>query len=183
MKNFICKKIPRSRIATFDIFSVGLNKHHIIALLEFDVTESRIKLHEIRRTGLNISFNAWIIKVIGTVLQKHPEASAYLYGKNKLMIFNDINISILVEKNINGKRVPIPVVIESTNMKTALEIGEIIENAKAMELSEDEIVINKKPDFSERVYYYMPGFLRRAVWRFMLRNPKIAYKKLLLQLA
>ncbi len=91
-------RIPQSRIATFDIFAIGLLKHHVSALLEFDVTESRKRLHELRKKGINVSLNTWIIKVISNALQNHPEASAYLYNKKKLIIFNDINISILVEK-------------------------------------------------------------------------------------
>lgn len=176
--DYIFKSIPRSRIATFDIFSVGLLKHHVSALLEFDVTESRIRLRELRKSGIHISFNAWIIKVISSILQNHPEASAYLYNKKKLILFNDINISILIEKKIGDKKVPIPVVIEKTNQKTALEIADEIENAKNQELSTSDIVINKRSDLSERLYYRMPGFLRRAVWKFMLRNPKIAYRKM-----
>ena len=176
--NFSFNRIPQSRIATFDIFSVGLLKHHVSALLEFDVTESRKKLHDLRKNGVNVSFNAWIIKVISSILQKHPEASAYLYNKKKLILFNDINISILVEKKIGDKKVPIPIVIEKTNQKTALEIALEIETAKNQELSNNEIVINKQSNLSERIYYHMPGFLRRAVWKFMLRNPKIAYKKM-----
>ena len=176
--NFGFNRIPQSRIATFDIFSVGLLKHHVSALLEFDVTESRKKLHDLRKSGVNVSFNAWIIKVISSILQKHPEASAYLYNKKKLILFNDINISILVEKKIGDKKVPIPIVIEKTNQKTALEIALEIEAAKNQELSNNEIVINKQSNLSERIYYHMPGFLRRAVWKFMLRNPKIAYKKM-----
>jgi len=176
--NFTFNSIPQSRIATFDIFSEGLLKHHVSALLEFDVTESRKKLQDLRKSGVNVSFNAWIIKVISSILQKHPEASAYLYSKKKLILFNDINISILVEKKIGGKKVPIPVVIEKTNQKTALEIALEIETAKNQELSANEIVINKQANLSERIYYHLPGFLRRAVWKFMLRNPKIAYKKM-----
>ena len=175
---FIYKRIPQSRIATFDIFSVGLLKHHVSALLEFDVTDSRKKLLDLRKKGINVSFNAWIIKVISNVLQMHPEAAAYLYNKKKLIIFEDINISILVEKKINNKKVPIPVVIENTNQKSALEITREIENAKNRELLKGDIVINKQTTLSKRIYYYMPGFLRRAVWKIMLRNPKIAYKKM-----
>lgn len=52
------KKIPQSRIATFDTVSVGLLKHHISAMLEFDVTDSRKRLKELRRSGINVSFNA-----------------------------------------------------------------------------------------------------------------------------
>ena len=172
--NFVFNRIPQSRIATFDIFSVGLLKHHVSALLEFDVTESRNKLHDLRKSGVNVSFNAWLIKVISSVLQKHPEASSYLYNKKKLILFNDINISILVEKKIGDKKVPIPIVIEKTNQKTALEIAMEIETAKNQELSNNEIVINKQSNLSERLYYHMPGFIRRTVWKFMLRNPKIA---------
>lgn len=179
MKNdFIFKSIPQSRIATFDIFSVGLLKHHVSAMLEFDVTGSRIRLRELRKKGIQISFNAWIIKVISRILQAHPEASAYLYNKKKLILFNDINISTLVEKKIGDEKVPIPVVIEKTNRKTALEIANEIENAKNQELSNHDTVINKRLNFSERLYYYMPGFLRREVWKYMLRNPELAYRKM-----
>ena len=177
-KNYIFKSIPASRIATFDIFSVGLLKHHVSALLEFDVTESRRRLQELRRKGHKISFNAWIIKAISMTLQNHPEASAYVYNKKKLIIFNDINISILVEKKINRQRVPIPVVIEKTNHKTVGKITEEIENARQFELSENDKVIHKTTSISERMYYHLPGFLRRAVWKIMLGNPAFAYRKM-----
>ena len=52
---YIYKEIPQSRIATFDVFSLGLLKHHVSALLEFDVTESRKKLHDLRKKNINIS--------------------------------------------------------------------------------------------------------------------------------
>ena len=172
------RTIPKSRIATFDIFSIGILKHHVSALLEFDVTESRKKLHDLRKNGINISFNAWITKVIASSLSKHPEASAYIHSKKKLIIFSDINISILIEKIIGDNRVPIPIIIEKADKKTALEIAVEIEEAKRQELSENEIVINKKTGFSEFLYYHMPGFLRRSVWRFLLRHPKTAYKKM-----
>ena len=172
------QNIPPSRIATFDIFSVGIWKHHVYALLEFDVTNSKRRLQELRRKGKNISFNGWLIKAISNTLQEHKEASAYLFSKKKLIIFNDINISILVEKNINGQKVPIPLVIEKTNEKTAEEITKEIENAKKIMLSEKDIVLNKKPALYEKFYYHLPGILRRAIWKIMLNNPKFAYRKM-----
>ncbi len=179
MKNsFSYKKIPRSRIATFDMFSAGLLKHHVSAMLEFDVTNSRKKLHDLRKIGINVSFNAWIIKVISSVLEKYPEASAFLYSKKKLIIFDDINISILVEKKIGENRVPIPLVIEKTNEKSALDITQEIENAKKQDLSGSDIVLRKKQTFSEKLYYQLPGFLRRTVWKIILDNPRFAYSKM-----
>lgn len=175
---YIKKTFPLSRIATFDTFSVGLKKHHVAALLEFDVTESRKKLHELRRQGVSISFTAWLIKVIGSVLQQHPEAAAYRRGKRKLMIFNDINISILVEKVIDGEKVPIPLVIEKANEKGAQEIDAEIESAKNQDLTNGDIVINRRREMSEVLYYRLPGFVRRFIWKVMLASPGFAYRKM-----
>jgi len=177
-RNFIHKPIPQSRIATFDIFSVGLQKHHVTGLLEFDVTDIKKKLQDLRRSGSGVTFNAWLIKVIGSVLQKHPEAASFLYNKRKLIVFDDINISILVEKKIGEDRVPIPLVIERVNEKSALEITQEIENAKKQELSVNDIVLRKNSNISEKLYYKLPGFLRRTIWRMMLANPRFVYKKM-----
>lgn len=170
------QNIPRSRIATFDIFAVGLRKHHIAAMLEFDVTESRVRLRNLRKNGITISFNAWLIKVIGDVLHKHSEASAYLFSKKKLIIFNDINISLIVEKKIGDAKVPIPLVIEKTNEKSPVEITKEIEKAKNQELTSDDIVLEKKSTTYERFYYHLPGFLRRLFWKILLMSPKAAFR-------
>jgi pyruvate/2-oxoglutarate dehydrogenase complex dihydrolipoamide acyltransferase (E2) component len=170
------QSIPRSRIATFDIFEVGLSKHHIVAMLEFYVTESRARLRNLRKNGITVSFNGWLIKVIGNVLHKHSEASAYLYNKKKLIIFNDINVSLIVEKKIGDTNVPIPLVIEKINEKSALEITEEIEKAKNQELTSDDIVLKKQSTSYERFYYYLPGFVRRLFCRVLLIKPKTAFQ-------
>jgi pyruvate/2-oxoglutarate dehydrogenase complex dihydrolipoamide acyltransferase (E2) component len=176
--NYIIKRVPRSRIATFDIFTVGLSRHHIAAILEFDVTVARNKLREMRRNGINISFNAWIVKSISRVLEKNPEACAYLYGKRKLVVFNDINISLVVEKEIEGNKVPMPMVIDRTGEKSAADISREIEQAKKRELSSNDVVISRKTGLAEKVYYLLPGFARRIVWRVMLRYPTIAFREM-----
>lgn len=175
---FYFQSIPQSRIATIDTFSIGLQKHHVTALLEFDVTDSRKKIYDLRKEGVNISFNAWLIKVIGNTLMNNPEASGYIYNKKKLIIFNDINISIIVEKIVNGNKVPIPLVIEKVHEKSAPEITSEINSAKNQQLSNKDTVINSSPSFSERIYFYLPGWLRRTAWRVMLRYPEFVYKKM-----
>lgn len=176
--SFTYQSIPESRIATFDTFSVGLKKHHVAALLEFDVTDIRRKLQELRKNGTNVSFNGWLLRVIGITLKNNPEASAFLYSKRRLVIFDDINISVMVEKKANGRKVPVPLVIEKANEKSALQITAEIEKAKNQELSGNDIVLNRKTSFAESLYYHLPGFLRRLVWRIMLGNPEFAFSKM-----
>lgn len=172
------QRIPRSRIATFDVYSVGMQKHHISAMLEFDVTDSRQKLRDYRRKASKASFNAWLIKVISMAVQQHPEAASYRISKKRLITFANINVSILVEKEINGKKVPIPLVIENTHEKSITDITLEIEEAKNQPLKTSDIVLTQRTGKTERLYYLLPGFLRRSVWKFMLRHPKIAYEKM-----
>ncbi len=172
------QSIPSSRIATFDVYSVGLTRHHISALLEFDVTDSRMKLRELKRAGRKVSFSGWIIHAISKAVELHPEAAAYLGSRKKLVIFSDINVSMIVEKEVDGKKVPIPMIIEKANEKGIEEITREIEEAKEKVLSAHDIVLNEKPKFYERLYYRLPGALRRAFWRILLRNPEFAYKKM-----
>lgn len=175
-ENYRFQGIIRSRIATFDIFDVGLRKHHVSAMLEFDVTDSRAKLRDLRKKGSVVSFNAWLIKVIGSVLEIHPEAAAYFYNKKKIIIFDDINVSMIVEKKIGDSKVPIPMIIKKVNTKSALEITQEIENAKIQSLNPDDIVLQRKSTAFQRLYYYLPGFLRRFFWILLLKNPKVAYR-------
>lgn len=175
-KNYRFQNIVRSRIATFDIFDVGMQKHHISAMLEFDVTNSRARLRGLRKKGTAVSFNAWLIKVIACVLQKHPEAAGYIYNRKKLIIFDEINVSMIVEKKVGASKVPIPLVIERANRKSAIEITNEIENAKSQQLSPDDIVLKKRSTRFQRLYYYLPGFLRRLFWKWLLKNPKSAFR-------
>ncbi len=177
-KQYNTQKFPRSRIATFDVFSIGLKQHHVVAMLELDVSDARKKIRELRRGGTKVSFNAWFLKVIARTLQQHPEAAAYLKSKRKLIVFGNINISFLVEKVINGIRVPLPMVIEDCYTKSLTEITSEIEDLKSLSTSSSDIVLNKKPTITERIYYFLPGFLRRFVWKIMLRSPKFAFGKM-----
>ena len=170
-------KIPQSRIATFDVYSMGLKKHHVSALLEFDVTDSRRQLSDLRKDGTRISFNAWIIKAISKALEKYPEATSFLYNKKKRITFRDHSISLLVEKQIGDQKVPLPMVLGQVNLKNAQEITREIEDVKNQSITRKDIVLDQKPKRYERLYYHLPGFLRRTVWRYMIRHPRVAYSK------
>jgi len=179
MTNYRIHRFPNSRIASIDVCEIGNQKHHVTGLVEIDVTLSRKKIRAYNKTHSNkISFNAWLINVIGSTIKKYETSASYLIGKNKLIIFDDINVSIVVEKDINGQKVPIPLMIEKANEASIESLTMQITEAKNKELTEKEIVLQKKTKKYERIYYLLPRFLRRYVWKFILKHPKIAYKKM-----
>ena len=76
-----------------------------------------------------------------------------------------------VEKNLNGQKVPIPLVIEKANERSPESIAEQIAQAHKAELTEKDIVLQQKAGRMERMYYALPGFVRRYVWKYLLRHP------------
>jgi len=179
MKNYRIQKFPDSRIASMDVCEIGKQKHHVTGLMEFDVTDSRKKIRAYNKTHVNrISFNAWLISVIACTMKKHDTSGSYLLRKNRQIIFDDIHVSVAVEKEINGIKVPIPLIIEKAQERSIDSIAMQIAEAKNISLSDKEIVLQRKTRKSERIYYSLPKFLRRYFWRYLLRHPRLAFRKM-----
>ena len=178
MDKFKVKKFPKSRIATNDVCAVGLQKHHIAAMIEVDVSDSREKIQQHKKENKGISFTAWLIKVISLTIKEYEEVAAYLNGKRSIIVFDDINVSIAVEKEVNGHKVPIPLIIEKANEKSIEAITAQINDAKDQKLTQDDIVLHSKSSRTERFYYLLPGFIRRFFWRYLLGHPHFSYSKM-----
>lgn len=178
MTGYKIQKFPKTRIATIDVCAIGQEKHHIAAMIEVDVTGSREKIKQYRREVNKISFTAWLIKTIGLTIKDHEHVAAYLIGKSKVVIFNDINISISVEKELDGHKVPIPLIIEKANERSIESITQQINEARDAVLTDKDIVLQSRSSQFERLYCMLPGFVRRFVWRYLLRHPHIAFSKM-----
>ena len=139
VKNQINKiQYPSSRRFTFDVGKIGREKHHVKALLEVDVTDARTKIKENRRLGKNASFLAWLIKVIADCVAHHPPINGINRpGSNNVMVFSDVDVSLVIEKKVKGSRVPLPYVIRRADQKTLYQIHSEIETAKS-QIPEDE---------------------------------------------
>ncbi|MCF7920918.1 MAG: 2-oxo acid dehydrogenase subunit E2 [Candidatus Cloacimonetes bacterium] len=179
MAKYKIRKFPASRIATIDVCEMGKRKHHVTGLIELDVTESRAKIKKYNQGKKErISFTAWLISVISSTLKKYETASSYLHSKYKLIIFEDINVSLVVEKDLQGQKVPIPLVIEKADEISLESITSQIADARSREFTDKDIVLQKKAAKLERLYYVLPGFMRRYFWKYLLKHPKIAYNKM-----
>lgn len=177
-KSFQTQSIPSSRIATFDVLALGLKKHHVSALLEVDVTLARKKLRVLRRNGQKVSLNGWLIKCICESIMKYPEAAAYKSSKRKLVIFNDLNVSFMVEKENNAHKVPLPLLLEKANRRSVAELSEEIEASRVESVRSNTIVLNSRSRWYERFYYSLPKFTRHIIWKAMLSMPQFAFKKM-----
>jgi pyruvate/2-oxoglutarate dehydrogenase complex dihydrolipoamide acyltransferase (E2) component len=164
---------PSSRRLTFDVGKIGLAKHHVRALLEVDVTEARRLIKQSRHSGRKVSFTAWLIKTIADCVALHPPVAGLNDAKhNRVLVFEDVDISIVVEKEVNGARVPLPYVIRKADKKTLCEIQTEIEAAKAQTVKgEGDYVLGEgKSALGMRLFVRLPQWLRLILMRLLVLN-------------
>ena len=164
---------PSSRQFTFDVGRVGLAKHHVRALLEVDVTEARRIIKQNRHAGNKISFTAWLLKVIADCVALHPPVAGINLAKsNKVLVFNEVDISIVVEKSVNGARVPLPYVIRKADQKTLHQIQDEIEAAKSQAVGgEGDYVLGEAYSTTGmKLFVKLPQWLRLLLMRLLVLN-------------
>ena len=137
-KNYTVKSFPVSRLATIDIGAAAFCKHHVRALVELDVTEARSKMVSLEIEGKKVSFNAWLIKCIGETISQNKLIHAMRKGKRKVVIFNDVDISVMIEREIDGEKVPLPFVVRQVDKKSISEISNEIEGGKVQPIAGEE---------------------------------------------
>lgn len=165
---------PSSRLFTMDVGKIGVRKHHIKAMIELDVTEPRMKLKQKRReSGEKLSFTAWILKCIAQSIMENKQIHALRKGKSKLIIFDDVDISILVEKKVAGVPVPLPMIIRNANKKSIVAITAEIENARAQKVSDenDYVLEQDREKLPLKLFALLPQFIRVWIWKLLLSNP------------
>ena len=167
------KAFPASRIATIDIGVASKMKHHIKGIIELDVTEARKMIAEKKKQNHNISFNSWLIKCISKTVEEFKDIHGIRKGNRKIILFDDIDISIMIERKIQGVKVPLPYVIRKTNEKSISQINDEIKVGKNQSINNEGnyVLGEKKNEYLMKIYYSMPGFIRKIVWKRIIQNP------------
>jgi pyruvate/2-oxoglutarate dehydrogenase complex dihydrolipoamide acyltransferase (E2) component len=180
------RKFPAFRNPTLDTLDLGMRKHHIPALFEVDVTEARAYIRAFKeRTGHGLSFTAWVMKCIGQAVSEHKHVQAMRKGKRELVLFDDVDISTIVERSVSHddgsiRTLPMPYVVRKANEKTVQQIHEEIRAAQAESLDRGEVQIGARRNARlARAFSSMPRFVRHLlVWRRLTHNPFVAKKSM-----
>ncbi|MBU2515541.1 2-oxo acid dehydrogenase subunit E2 [bacterium] len=173
MDDFELFDFPRSRRATFDVGKIGLKKHHVVGLLEIDVTNAQRKIKETKNSGRRISFTSWFVKAVGHSVADSMHSHAIRYKKDQLIAFKEIDISIPVEREVNGVKVPIATIIRRANHKTVEEIYSDIKTSVKTEIQKDKdfVLTERKSKFSTGLFFFLPQWIRMLIWKRILNNP------------
>lgn len=159
---------PRMRRFSLDAGRLGRQRHIIHGLLEVDVTEARQVIREHRaRTGESLSFTAFIIACLAEAVDKNKQVHAQRDWRNRLIIFDDVNVNIMVEAELEGRKVPMPHIIQAANRKTFREIHDEIRAAQSEPAGSGEATFM-------RWFLVLPWPVRRIFYWVVMRFPRLA---------
>jgi pyruvate/2-oxoglutarate dehydrogenase complex dihydrolipoamide acyltransferase (E2) component len=162
------RTVPYSPVQhqSVDWNAVMSSQHTVHGLVEFDVTETRRAIHALRqKTGEPLSFTALIVASFAHVVGLDTSLQAYRKGKTRLVVFNDVDVAVLVEHNIEGTRIPIPHIVRAANLKSPRQIDDEIRAAR------NETDMYGRARRFLPVWLLLPAAIRRFAWRRLLASP------------
>jgi pyruvate/2-oxoglutarate dehydrogenase complex dihydrolipoamide acyltransferase (E2) component len=157
---------PRIRLLMADGGRMGLLKHTVHGLVEFDITQVRetIRQHK-AQTGEALSFSAFFLACLGKAIDQDKQMHAYRNWRNQLIIFDEVDVNMLFEVEVDGKKTIRPHIIRGVNKKSLREIHEEIRAFQSQHQSSQE------SKFIDR-FVRLPGFIRRLFLWALFKNPQ-----------
>ena len=163
--SFERRPFPRARRLTTDVGHLAADRPAIRGLLEIDVTEPRRRIRALREaTGERLSFTAYLAACAGHAVDAHPRVHACRDWLGRLVTFDDVDISTLIEVERDGHRFPVGHIVRAANRKAVQPIHEEIRAVQSAPTSEKNV---NRLMASGR----LPAFLRRLVLRAIERSP------------
>jgi hypothetical protein len=145
-------EIPPARRDTHNYLDLYWWKHSIYALLEVDVPAAREFIEEHKaRTSEALSFTGYLAFCLGRAVDEDKSVQAYPKGRKHLVIFDDVDVFLPVEREVGATRAAIPYIIRGANHKSYLEIHREIRAFQTQPLQ--------------------PGSGMPAAFRFMMATP------------
>lgn len=146
---------------------LGKRRHIVHGLIEVDVTEARKFIQEHKsRTGETLSFTAFIIFCLTKAIENNPHMHAYRNWRNQLVIFDDVNITSMVETEIEGQKTPMPYTFKAVNRKSYLDIHNEI---RASQEAPDQTAAMNFMGW----FLFLPAFIRRMFYWVVMKMPKL----------
>jgi len=169
------KPFTKARQDITVISQEGKRRLNVYALIEVDVTKAREMITNLKGT-IDVSFTGWIVKCVSQAASEHKQLNAYRLGRKKIVLFNDVDIPIPVERAINGERRPLIYIVRKANEKTVADITKEIRNVQHQTIDASTEVLGETLTRLEQWMIHAPLWIKKLGVRLM-RNRGLLKKK------
>ncbi len=132
------KVVPYPKMRRLEAIAYRSVQHKpmIHGLLEVDVTRARAFLREHKATtGESLSFTAFLTACLGKAVDEHKAVQAYRKGSKHLILFDDVDVYLPIERDVAGDSQIMPYIIRAANRKTFREIHHEIRAAQVQDVA------------------------------------------------
>jgi pyruvate/2-oxoglutarate dehydrogenase complex dihydrolipoamide acyltransferase (E2) component len=144
--------------------AVNAEKHTIHLITEADITEPRHLIAEHRaHTGERLSLTGYVVACLARTFDAFPKFNSFRKGR-RLIVLDDLTISVLFEREFDGGTVPEPVGIQAANRKTLQQVNDELRAAQQHAGER----LGAATGFAW--IRFIPGFLLRTFIRLASRN-------------
>lgn len=158
---------PRTRLLMVDGGRLGLKKHTIHGLVEFDITRAREALRQHRvETGEALSFSAFFLACLGQAIEQDRQMHAYRSWRNQLVIFDEVDANMLFEVEVDGHKTIRPHIIRGINQRSLREIHDEIRAFQSGHAA------SRESTFID-AFVRLPGFIRRLFLWTLFKSPRM----------
>lgn len=113
--------------------AVNRKKNTIHLVTEVDINEPRRLIAEHReRTGERLSLTGYVVACLARTFDEFPQFNAFRKSR-RVIVLDDLTISVLFERGIAGENIPEPVGIQAANRKTYRQIHNELRAAQEQE--------------------------------------------------
>jgi pyruvate/2-oxoglutarate dehydrogenase complex dihydrolipoamide acyltransferase (E2) component len=155
----------RERQVTIDGGRLAARKHSIQGLSEMDVTTPRQELRAHKaRTGETLSFTAFAIACLGKAIDENKTMHAYRDWRNRLILFDAVDVNTMVEVALHGRNVVLPHCIRAANKRT---VGDMHAEIRAVQANP----LHTRA-FGVRWFARLPRFARDLFYWAIFKNPR-----------
>jgi pyruvate/2-oxoglutarate dehydrogenase complex dihydrolipoamide acyltransferase (E2) component len=167
VSRFGCYTIIWDTTVIDDWLASAARRRTMHALLELDITDARRVIRERRaETDQPLSFTAYVVACLAHAIDEDKTMHAHRKGSRKLVLFDDVDVTVVVERTVEGARIPVPHIVRAANRKSPGEITREIRDAAA----------DRVPYALARrmlpLWLRVPGVIRRAAWSRWLADPR-----------
>lgn len=163
---------PVLRNNVSDFLQHAKRQPQISATWEIDITQAHERIRQIqRRTRIAISFNAYLIFLIGRTIQKYPEVQTIrVPWRRKMALFDGADINTIVEQRLpDNTPFPAPYVVRNAESKSLAEICLEMRQASKRNITNSELTADSR--FRRDRLAQLPGWLRQLFWAWVDSSP------------
>jgi pyruvate/2-oxoglutarate dehydrogenase complex dihydrolipoamide acyltransferase (E2) component len=119
--------MPAARRDTPNFIDIIWWRHWIYGLIEVDVTLSRRLIKEYEaRSEEELSFTGFLTYCLARAVDEDKQVHSYLKGWRQLVIFEDVDVLLMIERQMGEIRAPMGHVVRAADRKSYMEINQEI---------------------------------------------------------